>query len=70
MGRYFEIQTYKAEIGDYVKVKGKLKKVIGYAVGEDGRPCYALQSSVDEIGWRTYLVPCEDVTEKWELVRL
>ena len=66
----FDSQTFKAEVGDRIIVKGKVKKVIGYAIGEDGRPCYVVDHGRDHDGWRTYLEPCENVTEKWEKVEL
>lgn len=68
--RYFEKSVFKAEIGDYIEIKGKLNKVIGYAIGDDGRPCYVVDHGRDSLGWRTYLQPCEKVEHKWELVKL
>lgn len=54
-----------AQVGSYIKVKGKIKKVIGYAIGEDGRDCYVTGHGQDCYGWQTYLVPFEDVKSVW-----
>ena len=66
----FDKQTFKAEVGDCIIVKGKVKKVIGYAIGEDYRPCYVVLLDQDHEGWRTYLQPVEKVEFKLERVEL
>lgn len=63
--------VFKVGIGEYIATKGKrLHKVIGYAVGDDGRPCYVTNSLKDCEGWRTYLTPVEDVACKYERIEL
>lgn len=59
-----------AKIGEYVKHKKLIRKIIGYAIGEDGRDCYVSMSANDEYGWRTHLTPMDEVTDKYVRVSL
>jgi len=64
------IDRTAAKIGEYIKHKKKMRKVIGYAIGEDGRDCYVSSSCDDGCGWRTYLTPMDEVTHKYVLVEM
>lgn len=56
-----------AKIGEHFRRGGKMRKIAGYAYGEDGKLCY-VSVIIDRAGaeWRTYLTPCEEVEYVWE----
>lgn len=65
-------KTNVAEVGDRIYYKKKMRKVIGYAVGDDGIDCYvtSFRSLYVDGGyeWSTFLVPIDEV--KYKLVEV
>lgn len=63
-----------AEIGDKIYHKKRFRKVIGYAIGDDGRDCYVTATSTVFVDgryeWCTFLVPIDEVKSKFVEVEL
>ena len=65
-----EVPDNAADLGVWIRHGKKFRKVIGYAIGEDGRVCYVTSYVHDGDGWRTYLVPVEEVGEVYRAERI
>lgn len=65
-----QIPDSAADMGVWIRHRSKFRKVIGYAIGNDGRACYVTEHVHGYDGWQTYLVPVEEVGEVFRAERL